>query len=343
MRSKLYFISVCLLLCFQTVAEGSTGVGNGGDIVSSYLEKTRYTLRQTIEVVTKDTPGLCESLIHLTVLQKKECKAFILETVNQYLALNSGDQRTQFLIRSEPLEVLGPDGKLRQVSARTPLGAEGPIEFHLDSIKNYSPAQTLALLGHEFGHKVLFRSRYIEDNLPTESFLSGRELLDSVGQALANFASTSGFVGKYYGISDQFDCRVQVRPDLPPSRIMGLTPRSFFEQNSFDRFESTIGTLPNDLYVEAGETWDTQIFLRATFHEEKGCKASGTQGRWTRLELVRTYENHGGATPEDEILVSDFRDLWNPLCEENRLPFKIDYGQFKFTCQYLGTVADQRF
>jgi hypothetical protein len=283
-------------------------------------------------------------LIQLNESQKQDCKNFILEVSNQYQALNTGMQRTPFLVRSETVDVIGVDGQLRPVSARTQLGVEGAIEFHLDSIRNYSPLQMLALLGHEFGHKVLFRGRFIEDNLPVENFQSGREFLDAIGQAIANFALESGFVGKYYGLGDQFDCRVQVRQDLPSMRMLGLTRRSFFNQYSFDRFESTIGIHPNDLFVEAVETWSTRIFLRATFHETNGCRFNESQGRWTQLELVRAKESDDRLpTSVDEVLVSQFYDHWNPLCEEKQTPLTIEYRQFKFTCRYLGTVADHLF
>lgn len=336
-------ICVVLQLIGSSSAMAGSAVGNGGDIFSRYVESSRFALKESIRRLMQspaDLSRLCETEQELNPAQKDECRRFISETLKQILALNQNVPIPAFLLRDDPLLVEGPDGKPREVDARTPLGATGDIELNYPRVKFYSPLQMLTLITHECGHKVLFEGRNVEDNPPTAAFATGRMLLDSVGFAVATYAQQKGIIGSYFRLLDHFSCRIAGGAETPPMGSAGSTIRSFSSTQDFGRYETGIGIWPGNLDVFLIEPGFSEIHFRATIHEENSCSLTEPSVRWTRLELVRVYPSLDGQPGKpDEILTEKSIEQWNPVCDpdDSRRAMELGYGNFQFQCVFTGS------
>lgn len=331
------------LIPAQSFAGNETG--NGGDIVSSYLEASRYALVNTLQILklnTVEQGRVCGNIKHLSTTQVQECQKFLTQATDQILRLNSFLPVTPFLVRPQPLEVLGPDGQLRPVDARTVLGPKGPIEFNFFNIRYYTPEQLLQLVTHEFGHKVLFQGSYVEDNSPTEAFPTGRDLLDGFAEAIVLAAKKHGYIKDGYILTDYFICSIHVGP---PSYILIPTEaaavRTFSDPKNLDAYDITIGSqeVGSEVCIE-DRNQKSKISLRIEIHEEKGCQAvQSPSHRWTRIQLVRFQKNNSFEVSSPEILVSQEISNFNPVCQraERREPFGLNYGEIRFECQYSGS------
>lgn len=336
MKLKTFIVAVMLGLSPGLVLAEGSAVGNGGDVVSRFLETTRYTLKEALRrvlVVPANQPSLCESQNNLTADQKLECRDFIVKVARQIIELNSRPEPTRFLLRDEPLWVKGPDGVARQVDARTQLGSEGEIEFFYPQIRNFAPAQLLTLITHEFGHKVSYEGRFVEDNAPTRAFSSGRALLDAAGFALTTFAEDQAIVGRYFRLFDSFSCTVTGVGGSWGTQ--GASPRLFTERGDFDRFEAGIGIRPNDLVVWALEAPGIRLHFRAELREAHGCRIAETDGRGVKLAIVRENTRHHS----EEEVASQAIDGWNPVCESDPRPLKLEFGGYVFECAYAGSFG----
>lgn len=325
-----------ILTSVPVLADGGSAVGNGGDIVSRFLESTRYTLRETfrrIVTVPKKQDALCALQAELSPDQKTECRKFLVDTARQVLELNQIQPVTQFLLRDEPLRVIGPDGEERQVDARTPLGREGNIEFHYPAVRNFSPVQLLALMTHEFGHKVLFEGRYVEDNVPTATFAMGRALLDAVAFALTSFAQEERLVGTYFRLFDAFRCTISIASG-GTTGTQGGSPRLFEDHQNFDQFVTGIGVRPNDLQVWVIESAGSLLSFRAEIREAHGCHQGETEGRGVKIEIVRQRLGQ-----QEEVVAAHQIDGWNPVCEESPRSLSLEFGSYRFECLFTGSYG----
>jgi hypothetical protein len=345
-RHKLYVLSGLLSIAiFSAPAPVFAGsaIGNGGDIFSHYVESSRFAMKESIRRLTQnkdDLNQLCESQQNLNPEQKEECRSFITQTMRQILALNERTPIPLILLRDEPLFVEGTDGKTREVDARTQLGSAGDIELNYGRVKLYSPFQMLTIITHEFGHKVFFNGKVIEDNQVTPTFATGRMLLDNAGMAIATYAQKKGIIGSYFKLLDHFSCQIHSVPGANPMGASGFSSRTFSSQQVFGRYETGIGILPGNLDVYLIDSVTSEIHFRALIHEEASCSQEPTSRRWTKLSLVRTYSAVGDQTNKpEEILTEKTIDLWNPICDEkaSRFPMELSYGNFKFECFYNGS------
>ncbi|MGK5084813.1 hypothetical protein WDW37_16110 [Bdellovibrionota bacterium FG-1] len=337
-------LALFLFISLTSLAQagGGSAIGNGDDVMSHYLEGTRDAIRQTlIRLTIPENQGpICASQSSLNDAQKAECKAFILETLRPMLVLNSSSHPVPFLLRTEPLLVVGPDGKERQVDARTDLGPEGAIEFDFNRTQFYSPLQIFTLMAHEFGHKVQFHGRYTEDNPPTEAFPNGRALIDSAAYALAAAAQDFRILGSYFLLNDRCYCIIDYGGGAQPLGIEGYSPRFFASPKSFDAFETSIGRRPTDLNVFVDEYGRSRLHLRIILTEQNGCRKDISSGRSTRIELVRAFlPQPNGDVPPEEVLNSEDQPGKNPLCEDSPAPLELRYGRLHFSCLYTGSFG----
>ena len=277
--------------------------------------------------------------------QQNFCRDFILETLDQVISLNHKQPITPFELSDKPLYVPDPYGKPRRVSAMTELGPEGGIRFHYESIKILSPMTLLALMSHEFGHKVFFKGALVEDNpaIGPFNFLDGgRALLDSVGAAVALYAAEKRLVGKEFGIDDRFSCKVRNLENGTGLSSSGISPRLFLEPTNFDFYEAGLGRFPRDFTCGMDEFFNrSSLEVRLNVHEEIGCGDNPTSGeRWTKMELWRVYTPQlGQETPEPQKLQDQFLPNFNPLCGETpSAPMIIEYlvgnARLRFEVRY---------
>lgn len=330
-----------LLIMFISVSAhaGGTGVGNGGDIVTQFIEGTRFALSESIKRIQnseRDREGFCTGINSLDSAQKDECKKFFFSTMNEMLKLSNG--RTVFLLRDEPLLVEDYDGQMREVPARTQIGPDGPVEFNFNHVRYYSPYQMISLMTHEFGHKVMFDNGHIDDNHSFGSFERGRFLLDSVGRALADYAVNRGLIGSYFKLYDHFECEVRVSADTPAFMSSGFSPRLFQQANVYEGYESGIGVRPNDFEVSVIESNEYMIQLRVQIHEQTGCSSTDDSSRWTKVELVRAKRwSPLSESSQNEVLYTELREKWNPICLKTPESMDVQHGSLGFHCIYSGS------
>lgn len=310
-----------------------TSVGNGGDPLLYFLETTRYALRQTLTFLDSDPASnekICDSLQNLTPDQRADCTLFAQQVLKPILALNVPLNPTPFVLRDEPLIVIGPDGNPMPVAARTELGPQGPIEFHRPSIALLSPSQMVLLMAHEFGHKAAFRGANVEDNPPVMSFPNGRLLLDSFGAAISSWAMTKGYITSNFTLLDLFNC--EIANSGGSFRSSTWIPRKF-AGNNFGTYEITIGFLPTDpIKIEGTELDGNTLHLRLRVSETKSCLEDNA-GRKSELEVIRLF---AGEQRTELVAHSDFPGF-NPICDPAKNNLTIEASGFRFTCAYSGT------
>lgn len=138
-------------------------------------------------------PAICNLVSNATIPQKDFAKQFILGTAKRITELNRAASPIPFKLTGDEIFVLGPNGDQRSVSARTELSESGPIELFTPSVFGLSPLSLMALLMHEFLHKVIWSviNANVNDNLAYGNglFIStdggGRQLNDTAGAMLA--------------------------------------------------------------------------------------------------------------------------------------------------------------
>jgi hypothetical protein len=335
---------IILSLSGNAMAGGGSSIGNGGDTVQHFLEGTRYSLAQTLERIygEKNNREICNAVEGLTTEQKAECSKFILETGQQIIILNRRQPPTELLLVAEPLFVQNPNGSQRQVEAITNLGAEGNIKFHYASVKNFSPEKMFRLVAHEFGHKVSFENRFVDDNSATREFSSGRQLIDSVAAALAKYAINLGIISGQFVLQDEFECKIS-KAGAPPEIHGALAPRRFIA-GDFDQYDVRIGEHGNGRIATPESSSFIYLDLKLVVHERFGCKSKPEKGqRFVKLSVVRTHTKNGNSEPPPpELLAEELYEDYNPICEEKPKPMAIKYGQHLFECNYSGGMASSR-
>ncbi len=327
-------ISFVFLMHFAliTQAYGSgTSIGNGGDPVFHFLETTRYSLRQTAEFLKTNPNSICGFNEMLTREQQKDCGNFAQEVISQVIALNAPQSSTAFVLRNDSLMVEGPDGVSMPVAARTQLGKDGPIEFHRSSIEFLSPTLMLSLIAHEFGHKVKFSDRHIQDNLPIMSFSRGRDLLDAFGKAITYWAIRKGYVGSNFTLRDLFSC--EIHSSAGKFRVRVSSPRRFKGQD-YEKYEITMGYNPTDPRIEVPELSGNTLLLRLHINESRSCIDENPERR-SRLEIIRLIAN---SSTSELISKNDFWGI-NPICNPSKEPLTIEAAGFRFSCEYVGSEA----
>jgi len=364
MRKRALKVLALILSLFFTslavcpVAVAHTGIGNGGDVMDAYLSDARYRVTEIFRRFMQEGPdarGAVCAQLELTTTQKSDCAAFLQATAAEYISLHTGPNPVPFEISATPVYVDGPDGEPLRVAARTWLGAEGPITFDYELIASRSPRLLLALLIHETGHKVTFHYEskqgsklHVEDDLPVLSFATGRQLLDSAGLAMAEYAVRERLIGDTYALVDQFWCKITFNDASRPIIVSTANERDFLndasQANRFAAFDMIIG-YPKPAGIKIGDGENCLAFhLRA--HEEADCQdAHDPATRYTEMEIYRIFKRKPGEAPRPNEAVATKRlNDFNPACaavpDVTDQPMTIATPSMTFTCQYKGAQAD---
>lgn len=344
--SRWLFFSIVIMgssLSFARFEGGGSVIGNGGDPLYHFLEATRYALLSTIRGVLNKPEESAKFCVkpQLPVEQIETCREFFFATANQVLSLNEGFAKIPYVISEKPLIAVGPDGKPREFPARTGLGPKGAIEFHRDSIKAAAPATILFLLSHETTHKVSYLGHYVTDNERVGAFATGRELLDTVADALVEVAKNLGLIAMSYELRDKFQCYAKPIGSPLKLRASFSTPRFFFDKNLMS-YETVISRNPTaaDSNLAYDESPNTILVYRSVTFDSANCSddKSGPKDRWTRLELIRIHkaQNPGEADQNELIQVTELPGF-NPICEKNPPTLKITTELVEFGCTYSGS------
>lgn len=338
MKLKIILFLIISLPFLKSHGSGSV-IGNGGDPIFYFLEATRNSFVSTVKNVVllqKEKDLFCKNN-ELTNNQIEFCRDLFFGVANQLLSLNQGLNKTQFVLREEPLLVSGPDGKPMPVAARTTLGAEGVIEFHRESIKLMSPAQILFLIAHEFVHKVKFRNSYITDNEVIPPFSSGRELIDLFASSIVDSAKRNGKIGRQYSLRDSFECKVTVGSTYFGVRTS--TPRFFLTENLMS-YETSLSRNPTDSALYIPESPSSNLVFRVQITEPANCsdEARYSSDRKTELEIIRISESRRNHKIfNEEIIESKIMPAFNPICDKNFSEFSLTHADKTFSCRHYGT------
>jgi hypothetical protein len=346
---------LCVLLIAFAVAPAyaTVKVGNGGDVIDSFLDQMRRSL---VVVVANPRPDKsvweqCYEMDWLNLEQQALCAAFTRAALVPIAQLNTGPNATPLKHVQQPIETLDPDGQLRRVAAGTECGPVGPILFHYDTVRTYSPRQLFHLLSHEFGHKVEFLDRpCVTDIEPIGAFDEpggGRKLMDAFAEALTMEAVERNEVGEIFALQDSFACgwTNQATGDGFESTV--VAQRVVFDKGVFDRFETGVSLLPRDSFCEFknGREPGVKYLPRLKISENSGCRQSkDTSVRRSELSVLKVFDPlpDGSTPPAEEILSQVFEGV-NPICEDNPrdfvAPLSTSYGSYFFTLRYIGTRA----
>lgn len=327
-------ISLSAALCISPKAFASgTVVGNGGDPIFEFLRTTKETMNDTIKFILSQKTEQQTFCQHKSLNSEQVifCRDYFMSIAPGILKLTQGLQQTPFILRKDPLYVVGPDGSRMMVAARTNLGPTGPIEFHRDSIKTLAPTQVLFLIAHEFEHKVPFQDRFISDNEQIGPFNSGRDLLDAVATSLVTIAKQNGHIGMNYGIRDFFQCTARNEQTQFGAQIVSSR---LFKSENLENYETSFGKKPLDGSLFFQEDFNTVIKLRFTIEEPNNCQ-SPSEKRKTTIQIVRS-SSFSTSNAQEEVLESKELNS-NPMCPETNPQLRIESQGISFSCQYFGS------
>lgn len=122
MKYKFFFVLYLFMSGVGLAANrfnSGTVVGNGGDPIFEFFEASRASLIESLKVVLydpKERDSFCQ-LEALSSAQSAFCRDFFLAVIPQILQLSQGPNRTLFVLRENPLTVIGPDQKPMIVAA----------------------------------------------------------------------------------------------------------------------------------------------------------------------------------------------------------------------------------
>jgi len=314
---------------------GGTVVGNGGDPIFEFMEAARFSMIETLKILVRDSEEQKSFCQHtsLTSEQSLFCQDYFLKITPEILRLNQGSNKTVFVLRDQRLEVIGPDGKPMVAAARTLLGPVGPIELHRDSVKTLRPTQVLFLLTHEFQHKSHYNGIYVNDNDPIGPFARGRDLLDAASKSLVSLARRKGKVGTQFGMSDIFDCLVNIRNSKFLARI--VTSR-LFKSEDLMSYETSSGKNPYDGSISLPETNNDSLLLRFNIHEPNNCGEADSR-RKTFLQIIRSQTDKVGVI--HEAILAHAELPINPMCPGSDPQLVITWEAVSFSCQYYGSSS----
>lgn len=337
MKNNFLSILFLFLFCIQSHSfAGGTVVGNGGDPVFEFLEAARFSMIESLKVFVNDPieqSQFCEKK-SLTIDQVHFCRQYFTAIATDMLRLSQGQNKTLFVLREEPLKVIGPDGKPMIVAAKTDLGPNGPIEFHRDSVKNLLPTQVLFLVTHEFQHKSNFMNSQITDNDAIGPFVIGRDLIDSAAESLVALARRNGKVGMQFGIRDNFDCLIKIGA---VELFIRTSSARIFKTIDLMSYNTSVSKNPTDGLVSISETADTSIVFRFDISEPNNCGTASLL-RNTNVQIIRSVKNTDGSIQEN--IISEKKLSLNPMCPGSFTNIELSTNNIHFSCTYSGSQGD---
>ncbi len=353
-----------LALCvFFLCANGfsATGVGNGGDVIGTYLDETRYKLIETIGAFVADAQAnkdhLCDKQIRLAALQKRDCAFFVARIAQGVLDLNIHENRTPFVLSMEDVMVVDEEGGPKRVAAKTLAGPEGEITFDYEMISSRNPMLMFALLFHEFGHKARFDHQvgdetreFVTDYGPVLSFAKGNELLDAASLSLADWAAEKNLIGNGFSIQDLFQCQSVIR--VGDQNVSGGSFRSYdirkFTGNAppperFHKYSMGIGPGHQMQFGLPGDN-NTELVYRLEIEESANCEENVPNGSGKSIvALFNVVKDPKTGNVLSTTLLDQKMFDTNPACADDPktlTPFSVTHGDVTLSCQYVGSFAN---
>ncbi len=182
-------------------AVAATFVGNGGSVSDHALNVTLAEIAQTAQGLD-DSEGqlctcpdafqnnpLCKTILSMNKAERKFCKETLLKNKRQLVSLATKDIQDRFRW-AENVKLKKHKGA-KKVDAVANVD-EDMIVIDKTNFDSLTRSERIALIVHELFHLIPIEERYLSDDEEVPPFASGRELLDTLGAALAVEANTSG-------------------------------------------------------------------------------------------------------------------------------------------------------
>ena len=188
-RDVLGLVVVGISLSSNLLAGNGSGYGGGEtESIKHARENLVHALRAIQQKEEPDSfaeyhgcrnanePNLCNRINSLSDAQREFLRTQIRKVADQIIKLNVSSQPTPITLTPDALEGVGPTGAKLALGAKTEYGPQGPIIINSETVRTLSPLGLIALVTHEFGHKVKFdgpkgrMEGYLEDNVVVGPF-----------------------------------------------------------------------------------------------------------------------------------------------------------------------------
>lgn len=215
--------SILLVLLVGAFASASTFVGNGGNAGDLELQVTFSQIRKSLnEIAQKNFNSaelcrcnesmeghkICKALKVLNSAQKDFCAATLVTQANPILDLIGRAQlvgqdpvsQVQILWTTEAMQVNEKAGMRDAQAVAVP--QEKKILLDKKQFLDLNDYERIYLLTHELGHLVPIEKQYLRDDQKVGPFAQndgGRQLLNSLGAAVAMKSLTNGGIDDYKG------------------------------------------------------------------------------------------------------------------------------------------------
>lgn len=170
---------------------------------------------------------LCQRINSMTKEQRAFVNAFLKSTIKQFIDLNTTKNPTGLIVVSEKLSLNDSKGATRDLGAMTVIGPYGDIIFSESALIVITDRERVALLAHEFGHKVSFNGKYITDNDPIGPFTGsdgGRKFLDAFGASVAAYLAQTENKASIYTNTNPVCDTVSNTLDIEYAPYFGAAP-----------------------------------------------------------------------------------------------------------------------
>jgi hypothetical protein len=354
-------LSLLLLLLASSRAAANTRIGNGGDTLGVVLEGTRKKIVDLLQLLDSEPRPLalrqaseaCGRADALTERQRATCSEFLVDTIPGILALNAPERDPGGKVpfgwqfpEDGPLLVL-ENGVERPVDAVADPGDMGGIVFSYDSVRRIAasadgPAQLMALMYHEMGHKVLFRGAFTGDVEMVDE-LTGRALHDAAGAAVAELARRLNILTATFQVADTFSC-VWTHPPFGAQSLPFIDRARVFDAANLSAYHAGFGyDILGRPAPERGLTVlaDPRRAFLLRIDEPDACAASpeAAARRQTTVRYVEYDPLNVAATLVDLVPPLVLPGV-NPLCQEAPEPVVLTGpGGEAFSCRVLFSLT----
>lgn len=344
--SRHLLLALFLFLGSFAIAQGkpentdtSTLIRNGGDVLLTRLQMARVIMGQAVSGLLKEDPKTSRySCLSGRTNIDELCRAFLLEVASQVNNLDGSN--VSLVLVQAPISVKDPfTGADNFVAARTVVDHNGPIEFHIDSLKTMDMPEVVFLLSHEFMHKVKYKGKFITDDAVYPTMVGGRSIIDSLASTIKKYAMDHGFLGRFIAIQFNFSCKIKT-PTSQTGADFKLNRVDYPSNSISGGFRVTLGDDITDPHLYFYSDDDSRIEFRfrisnmglGSCDQRTGIKA-------IRMQLVQSTKRPDG-TYTDSIIKTSSK-VGSPLCSEQDPTFSLSHEDKTFTCTYAGAITRQ--
>jgi hypothetical protein len=158
------------------------------------------------------------------------------------------------------------------------------------------------------------------DNDPLGPFQFGRQLIDSVAEAIVNVAIKKGRVGSEFVLRDSFTC--EIRSGSSQFGLRAATNRWFLD-STLVNYKLSVSKLPSDPMIYVAETLNSKIVYQLEVTDANHC--ADLANHKLRSSTVRLWRVFDDPNMTSVLLSEQVIEGMNPICEKNPPSFVADY------------------